>query len=84
MEYTYSNGARRFLYPNGTRKEISPDARTTVTTYFNGDLKEARPDGCNVYYYVDAHITQTTQPDGLQILEFPKYWTYCTSIDFGF
>ncbi len=26
-----------------------------------------------MYYYADTHTTHTTHPDGLQVLDFPKW-----------
>ena len=40
----YSTGAREIFFPNGTRKEISPDGKNVVVKFFNGDRKHIQPD----------------------------------------
>ncbi|XP_075930668.1 centrosomal P4.1-associated protein-like [Petromyzon marinus] len=67
-----SRGGRRTLrFPNGTRREVSPGGRSVLVAFFNGDVKRVLPDQRVIYYYADAQTTQTTFPDGLEILQFP-------------
>lgn len=39
-----STNAREIFFPNGTRKEISPDGKNVVVKFFNGDRKHIQPD----------------------------------------
>lgn len=39
-----STGAREIFFPNGTRKEISPNGKNVVVKFFNGDRKHVQPD----------------------------------------
>ena len=73
MERIYSNGAREILFTNGTRKQVSADGQSVIVSFFNGDIKQVLPDQRVVYYYSEAQTTHTTYPDGLEILQFPKF-----------
>ncbi|XP_063807689.1 centromere protein J [Pseudophryne corroboree] len=64
------NGNHVILFPNGTRKEVSADGKSTTVTFFNGDVKQVMADQRVIYYYADAQTTHTTYPDGLEILQF--------------
>ena len=37
-------GGRVFVFPNGTRKEVSVDGLTAIVTFFNGDTKQVMAD----------------------------------------
>ena len=69
----FTNGARQITFTNGTRKQVSADGQLNVVKFFNGDIKHVYPDHHTVYYYSQAQTVQTTYPDGLEILQFPKY-----------
>ncbi|KAL5016909.1 hypothetical protein ScPMuIL_006498 [Solemya velum] len=73
IERIYRNGAREILFSNGTRKEISSDGQSIVVSFFNGDMKQIMADQRVIYYYADAQTTHINHPDGLEILQFPKY-----------
>ena len=45
--------------------------RTTVK-FANGDIKRSTPDGVVTYFYSAAQTTHITQPDGIEIFEFPS------------
>ncbi|XP_068123042.1 centromere protein J [Hyperolius riggenbachi] len=64
------NGCHVILFPNGTRKEVSADGKSTTVTFFNGDVKQVLADQRVIYYYADAQTTHTTYPDGIEILQF--------------
>lgn len=70
VERILRNGCHVILFPNGTRKEVSPDGKSTTVTFFNGDVKQVMADQRVNYYYADAQTTHTTYPDGLEILQF--------------
>uniref|UniRef100_A0A8C5LXX2 Centromere protein J n=1 Tax=Leptobrachium leishanense TaxID=445787 RepID=A0A8C5LXX2_9ANUR len=70
IERILKNGCHVILFPNGTRKEVSADGKTTTVTFFNGDVKQVMADQRVIYYYADAQTTHTTYPDGLEILQF--------------
>ncbi|XP_077154442.1 centrosomal P4.1-associated protein [Ranitomeya variabilis] len=70
VERILRNGCHVILFPNGTRKEVSPDGKSTTVTFFNGDVKQVMADQRVIYYYSDAQTTHTTYPDGLEILQF--------------
>ncbi|XP_053561553.1 centromere protein J [Bombina bombina] len=70
VERILRNGCHVILFPNGTRKEVSADGKTTTVTFFNGDIKQVMADKRVIYYYADAQTTHTTYPDGLEILQF--------------
>uniref|UniRef100_A0A8C4NKU5 Centromere protein J C-terminal domain-containing protein n=1 Tax=Eptatretus burgeri TaxID=7764 RepID=A0A8C4NKU5_EPTBU len=72
LELVMQSGRHVITFPNGTRKEISADAKLLLITFFNGDVKQVFPDQRVVYYYAEAQTTQTTYPDGLEILQFPN------------
>ena len=40
--------------------------------FANGDIKRTSPDGVVTYFYSAAQTTHTTQPDGIEIFEFPS------------
>ena len=73
VEQIFTNGARVIIFPNGTRKQVAADGQLVVVKFFNGDIKQLYPDHRTVYYYSQAQTVQTTYPDGLEILQFPKY-----------
>ncbi|XP_066479006.1 centromere protein J-like [Tiliqua scincoides] len=72
VEQLFSDGCRVIRFRNGTKKEISADKRTTVVTFFNGDIKRILPDQRVIYYYADAQTTHTIFPGGLEVLQFPN------------
>ncbi|XP_042299690.1 centromere protein J-like [Sceloporus undulatus] len=72
VKQVFMDGRRITTYPNGTKMEISSDERTTVVTFYNGDIKKILPDQRVVYYYADAQTTRTIFPDGLEVLQFPN------------
>ena len=39
-----SDGRTIITFPNGTRKEISADGKTTLIKFFNGDMKKVKSD----------------------------------------
>ncbi|KAM9319836.1 centrosomal P4.1-associated protein [Gastrophryne carolinensis] len=69
-ERILKNGCHVILFPNGTRKEVTADGKSTTVTFFNGDVKQVMADQRVIYYYADAQTTHTTYPDGLEILQF--------------
>ncbi|XP_078734251.1 centrosomal P4.1-associated protein-like [Lampetra fluviatilis] len=71
VEVVSREGRRTLRFPNGTRREVSPGGRSVLVAFFNGDVKRVLPDQRVIYYYADAQTTQTTFPDGLEILQFP-------------
>ncbi|KAK0152637.1 Centromere protein J [Merluccius polli] len=85
-------GGCLFVYPNGTRKEVSADGLTATVTFFNGDTKQVMADqrvvlvnkpNCpshQIYYYAEAQTTHTTFPDGMEILQFPNHQNGKTQI----
>lgn len=44
VEQVLSDGRTIITFPNGTRKEISADKKTTLIKFFNGDMKKVKPD----------------------------------------
>ncbi|XP_017444582.1 T-complex protein 10A homolog 2 isoform X2 [Rattus norvegicus] len=44
VERLLSDGRTIITFPNGTRKEISADKKTTVIKFFNGDMKKVKSD----------------------------------------
>ncbi|KAM6447857.1 centrosomal P4.1-associated protein isoform 2-T3 [Liasis olivaceus] len=70
IEKVLKNGCHLIIFPNGTRKEVSCDGKTTTVTFFNGDVKQVLEDQRVIYYYADAKTTHTTYPTGLEILHF--------------
>ncbi|XP_012879968.1 PREDICTED: centromere protein J-like [Dipodomys ordii] len=72
VEQVLSDGRTIITFPNGTRKEISADKKTTLIRFFNGDMKKIKPDQRVVYYYADAQTTHTTFPNGMEIVQFPN------------
>ncbi|XP_032752228.1 centromere protein J-like isoform X3 [Rattus rattus] len=75
VERLLSDGRTIITFPNGTRKEISADKKTTVIKFFNGDMKKVKSDQRVIYYYADAQTTHTTYPDGVEVVQFPNKWT---------
>ncbi|XP_047413906.1 centromere protein J-like [Sciurus carolinensis] len=75
VEQTLSDGRKIISFPNGTRKEISADGKTTVIRFFNGDVKRVKPDQTVVYYYAEARTTHTTYPGGIEVVQFPNKQT---------
>ncbi|XP_059128867.1 centromere protein J-like [Peromyscus eremicus] len=75
VEQVLSDGRTIITFPNGTRKEISADKKTTLIKFFNGDMKKVKPDKRVIYYYADAQTTHTTYPDGVEVVQFPNKWT---------
>ena len=39
-----AGGDRLFVYPNGTKKEVSADGLAVKVTFFNGDTKQVTAD----------------------------------------
>ncbi|XP_053312423.1 centromere protein J [Spea bombifrons] len=72
IERILRNGCHVILFPNGTRKEVSADGKSTTVTFFNGDVKQVLSDQRVIYYYAEAQTTHTTYPDGIEILQFPN------------
>ncbi|KAF7254354.1 Centromere protein J, partial [Varanus komodoensis] len=72
VKQLFTDGRRIITYPNGTKMEISTDRKTTVITFYNGDVKKILPDQRVIYYYADAQTTRTIHPDGLEVLQFPN------------
>ncbi|XP_061482093.1 centromere protein J-like [Rhineura floridana] len=70
MKQLLTDGRRIITYPNGTKMEISADKRTTVVTFYNGDIKKILPDQRVIYYYAEAQTTRTVYPSGLEVLHF--------------
>ncbi|XP_020782587.1 centromere protein J isoform X2 [Boleophthalmus pectinirostris] len=75
VEQVLSNGARLIVFPNGTKKEVSPDGQTVKVTFFNGDTKELTADQRVIYFYAEAKTTHITYPDGMEVLLFPNKQT---------
>ncbi|XP_006523343.1 t-complex protein 10c isoform X4 [Mus musculus] len=74
VERMLSDGRTIITFPNGTRKEISADKKTTLIRFFNGDMK-IKSDQKAIYYYADAQTMHTTYPDGVEVVQFPNKWT---------
>ncbi|XP_033965257.1 centromere protein J isoform X2 [Pseudochaenichthys georgianus] len=74
-ETVLAGGDRLFVFPNGTKKEVSADGLTVKVTFFNGDTKEVTADQKVIYYYAEAQTTHITYPDGIEVLHFPKNQT---------
>ncbi|KAE8627483.1 hypothetical protein XENTR_v10007020 [Xenopus tropicalis] len=70
VERILRNGYHVIEFPNGTRKEVSADGKSTTVKFFNGDVKQVLGDQRIIYYYADDQTTHTTYPDGLEILQF--------------
>ncbi|XP_031209429.1 T-complex protein 10A homolog 2 isoform X2 [Mastomys coucha] len=75
VEQLLRDGRTIITFPNGTRKEISADKKTTLIKFFNGDMKKVKSDQKVIYYYADAQTTHTTYPDGVEVVQFPNKWT---------
>ncbi|XP_021005318.1 centromere protein J-like isoform X2 [Mus caroli] len=75
VERMLSDGRTIITFPNGTRKEISADKKTTLIKFFNGDMKKIKSDQKVIYYYADAQTMHTTYPDGVEVVQFPNKWT---------
>ncbi|XP_006523376.1 t-complex protein 10b isoform X1 [Mus musculus] len=75
VERMLSDGRTIITFPNGTRKEISADKKTTLIRFFNGDMKKIKSDQKVIYYYADAQTMHTTYPDGVEVVQFPNKWT---------
>ena len=72
-EKMYSDGRVEICYPNGNRKEVSQDGKTTKVLYYNGDIKECLPSGLVKYFYSQTKTWHLTYPDGKEVLQFSKY-----------
>ncbi|XP_072499978.1 T-complex protein 10A homolog 2-like isoform X2 [Notamacropus eugenii] len=72
VEWKFLDGRRTITFPNGTKKEISTDKKTTTVTFPNGDVQKFMPDQRVLYYYADAQTTHAMYPDGLEVLQFPN------------
>lgn len=73
-ESSQDDGSRVILFPNGTRKIISPDKKSVSVYFFNGDVKHVKPDHTVVRTctYMSAYILYVcvcTLYTGLQELE---------------
>ena len=44
VETVQDDGSRRIVFPNGTHKVISADGKTVTVHFFNGDIKQIKPD----------------------------------------
>lgn len=44
VETVQEDGSRRIVFPNGTHKVISADGKTVTVHFFNGDIKQIKPD----------------------------------------
>nr|CAA41163.1 Tcp-10 [Mus musculus] len=75
VERMLSDGRTIITFPNGTRKEISADKKTTLIRFFNGDMKKIKSDQKVIYYYADTQTMHTTYPDGVEVVQFPNKWT---------
>lgn len=75
VERMLSDGRTIITFPNGTRKEISADKKTTLIRFFNGDMKKIKSNQKVIYYYADAQTMHTTYPDGVEVVQFPNKWT---------
>uniref|UniRef100_A0A8C6TRI6 Centromere protein J C-terminal domain-containing protein n=1 Tax=Neogobius melanostomus TaxID=47308 RepID=A0A8C6TRI6_9GOBI len=75
VEQLLSSGARLMVFPNGTKKEVSPDGRIVKVIFFNGDTKELTDDQRVIYFYAEAKTTHITYPDGMEVLHFPNNQT---------
>ncbi|XP_048351513.1 centromere protein J [Sphaerodactylus townsendi] len=70
VEKILKDGSHLIIFPNGTRKEVSCDGKTTTVTFFNGDIKQVLEDQRVIYYYAEAKTTHTTYPTGLEVVHF--------------
>ncbi|KAI9920096.1 hypothetical protein PsorP6_016079 [Peronosclerospora sorghi] len=72
LEYLYSDGSRKIIFPNGIKKEIDVNGHILIK-FTNGDHKEFFPDtGISVYNYLEAQTKLTTYPDHRKVYEFPN------------
>ena len=55
VERMLSDGRTIITFPNGTRKEISADKKTTLIRFFNGDMKKIKSNQ-KVVRAVDMHV----------------------------
>ncbi|XP_010770175.1 centromere protein J-like [Notothenia coriiceps] len=74
-ETVLAGGDRLFVFPNGTKKEVSADGLTVKVTFFNRDTKEVTADQRVIYYYAEAQTSHITYPDGIEVLHFPNNQT---------
>ena len=44
VETVQEDGSRCIVFPNGTHKVISGDGKTVTVHFFNGDIKQIKPD----------------------------------------
>lgn len=68
-EKLYDNGARAYLYSNGTIKEEHPNG-CCVYRYENGDKQQVFSDGRTVYEYESEGLVVSTWPSGELVREF--------------
>lgn len=73
METLREDGAKEIKYSNGNVKTISPDEKFIVMKYFNGDVKETNlASNTFKYYYASTKTWHIQNPDGSEVVEFPK------------
>ena len=86
---TFSNGTRKVISPdgksstvyffNGDMKYTKPDQTVVreskiATAHDSSEcVSPPPPPPRKVYYYSEFKVTQTNYPDGLEVVEFPKY-----------
>ena len=57
VETVQEDGSRCVVFPNGTHKVISGDGKTVTVHFFNGDIKQIKPDQtvvCSRYLRSDS------------------------------
>ena len=69
-EKLYNDGSSEFTYPNGDRKLVSPDGKTTKVFYYNGDVKETLETGIIKYFYFQSRTWHLTYPNKREVLQF--------------
>lgn len=69
----YQDGKKEIIFDSGIHKEVLKKKILilqiytdgyTVVHFINNDVKQLFPNGVVVYYFDDAHATQTTLPNG--------------------
>ena len=54
VETVQEDGSKCIVFPNGTRKVISREGKSSTVHFFNGDIKQIKPDQtvvCKIYIY---------------------------------
>ena len=81
IEQIKENGTKVITYPDGTWKRhsssgsvmtVPPSGWPVQICYFNGDKLEKLSDGTTRYFYAKTNVWQTTHPDGLEELQYPR------------